>query len=407
MEKKTIGKLIAALRRTNGMTQRELGERLFVSDKTVSRWECDECTPELSLIPAIAELFGITTDELLRGECNAQAGTEEGDDARQRKRGRSEKQFKVMLHHRMVRFCNQSMIVAGIALGGILAAMVANLGFLRGIVGFCVGVLFLLAGGICQCCFTRNAYLQLEEEDETFAAATAALNDRIVGITVRNMAILCGVFAFLLPLVLFVPGAYYGLNMDSWLLLGALFAAIALAVYYVLYEFWLQPLLVSRGSLSMNERAKERAQKIRCLLKKTLLVMLLVALLLAAAAAVVHVLPVQWFAHADVFDNYDDFTDFMKKGAHYQLSSGYRAVVDDAGNTLCLYLADPDFYSSIRFSHTPDRLPVTVYTQASIAAARDVVDSIMAALLLGIAVEVIVCAVVYVAKLRKIYRYYK
>ena len=39
MEKKTIGKFIAALRRANGMTQRELGERLFVSDKTVSKWE--------------------------------------------------------------------------------------------------------------------------------------------------------------------------------------------------------------------------------------------------------------------------------------------------------------------------------------------------------------------------------
>lgn len=68
MEKKTIGKFIAALRKANGMTQRELGEQLFVSDKTVSRWECDECTPELSLIPTIAEIFGITTDELLRGE---------------------------------------------------------------------------------------------------------------------------------------------------------------------------------------------------------------------------------------------------------------------------------------------------------------------------------------------------
>ena len=53
MEKKTIGKFIAALRKANGMTQKELGEKLFVSDKTVSRWECDECTPELSLIPLL------------------------------------------------------------------------------------------------------------------------------------------------------------------------------------------------------------------------------------------------------------------------------------------------------------------------------------------------------------------
>ena len=45
MEKMTIGKFIAALRRAHGMTQKELGEKLYVSDKTVSRWERDECTP--------------------------------------------------------------------------------------------------------------------------------------------------------------------------------------------------------------------------------------------------------------------------------------------------------------------------------------------------------------------------
>ena len=77
MEKKTIGKFISALRKANGMTQKELGEKLFVSDKTVSRWECDECTPELSLIPSIAEIFGVTTDELLRGEfhCDTPLGS--------------------------------------------------------------------------------------------------------------------------------------------------------------------------------------------------------------------------------------------------------------------------------------------------------------------------------------------
>lgn len=63
MEKKTIGKFISALRRANGMTQKELAEKLFVSDKTVSRWECDECTPDLTLIPVIAEIFGITSDD--------------------------------------------------------------------------------------------------------------------------------------------------------------------------------------------------------------------------------------------------------------------------------------------------------------------------------------------------------
>ena len=39
MEKKTIGCFIATLRKANGMTQKDLAERLNVSDKTVSRWE--------------------------------------------------------------------------------------------------------------------------------------------------------------------------------------------------------------------------------------------------------------------------------------------------------------------------------------------------------------------------------
>lgn len=71
MEKKTIGGFISALRKANGMTQKELAEQLNVSDKTVSRWERDDGTPDLSVIPAIAEIFDVTCDELLRGERKA------------------------------------------------------------------------------------------------------------------------------------------------------------------------------------------------------------------------------------------------------------------------------------------------------------------------------------------------
>ena len=93
MEKKTIGKFIAVLRKANGMTQKDLADKLFVSDKTVSRWERDECDPDLSLIPAIAELFGITTDELLRGERNSP----EAPVAEEIKPStKSEKQFKTL-----------------------------------------------------------------------------------------------------------------------------------------------------------------------------------------------------------------------------------------------------------------------------------------------------------------------
>ena len=72
MERKSIGMLIAALRRANGLTQKQLADRLGVSDKAVSRWERDESLPDLTLLPVIADLFHITVDELLRGECREQ-----------------------------------------------------------------------------------------------------------------------------------------------------------------------------------------------------------------------------------------------------------------------------------------------------------------------------------------------
>ena len=99
MEKMTIGKFIAALRRAHGMTQKELGERLFVSDKTVSRWERDECTPELNLIPAIAEIFGVTSDELLRGQRRTDAA--DAPDTAARLKTKADKQWRALLQRRL------------------------------------------------------------------------------------------------------------------------------------------------------------------------------------------------------------------------------------------------------------------------------------------------------------------
>lgn len=65
--KLSLGAFIATLRKEKGLTQKQLAEMLSVSDKTVSHWEREESSPDISLIPVIADIFGITTDELLRG----------------------------------------------------------------------------------------------------------------------------------------------------------------------------------------------------------------------------------------------------------------------------------------------------------------------------------------------------
>lgn len=69
--KQNLGAFIAALRKEKNMTQRELADRLNVSDKTISHWERSESSPDISLLPQLSSLLGVTVDELLQGEKRA------------------------------------------------------------------------------------------------------------------------------------------------------------------------------------------------------------------------------------------------------------------------------------------------------------------------------------------------
>ena len=70
MDTKLIGTIIAQNRKKTGLTQAELASKLNVSDKTVSKWESGRGYPEITQLPAIAALFGISIDYLMTGERN-------------------------------------------------------------------------------------------------------------------------------------------------------------------------------------------------------------------------------------------------------------------------------------------------------------------------------------------------
>lgn len=61
----TLGTRIGRLRKTRGLKQEELAEKLQVSPQAVSKWENDLNCPDISLLPKLAEILGITVDELL------------------------------------------------------------------------------------------------------------------------------------------------------------------------------------------------------------------------------------------------------------------------------------------------------------------------------------------------------
>lgn len=69
MNNYVTGGAIRLLREKKGYTQKQLAERLMVSDKAVSKWESGRGLPDISLIEPLAKNLGISVAELLSGEC--------------------------------------------------------------------------------------------------------------------------------------------------------------------------------------------------------------------------------------------------------------------------------------------------------------------------------------------------
>ena len=63
--KETLGKRIAMLRKEKGLTQEQLAEKVGVSAQAVSKWENDVSCPDITLLPLLADILGVTVDELL------------------------------------------------------------------------------------------------------------------------------------------------------------------------------------------------------------------------------------------------------------------------------------------------------------------------------------------------------
>ncbi|MBR4241426.1 MAG: helix-turn-helix domain-containing protein [Eubacterium sp.] len=68
MNAEKIGVFISSLRKEKGLTQTELAEKLNISNRTVSKWENGDGFPDITILPVLAEILGVSVDELLSGE---------------------------------------------------------------------------------------------------------------------------------------------------------------------------------------------------------------------------------------------------------------------------------------------------------------------------------------------------
>jgi len=76
MNNKKIGEYISTLRKNNNLTQRELADKLGVTDKAISKWECGAGYPDISMLKPLSDVLGITVNELLEGENRNEVITE-------------------------------------------------------------------------------------------------------------------------------------------------------------------------------------------------------------------------------------------------------------------------------------------------------------------------------------------
>ena len=60
IDKEQFGTFLSQLRRERGMTQKDLAERLYISDKAVSKWERGLSLPDIALLQPLAELFAVS-----------------------------------------------------------------------------------------------------------------------------------------------------------------------------------------------------------------------------------------------------------------------------------------------------------------------------------------------------------
>lgn len=217
MEKKSIGTFIAALRKASGLTQKQLAEKLNVSDKAVSRWERDESAPDLTLVPVLAEIFDVTTDELLRGERSAAHVNSE------RAAARTEKQLRHLLKDTLTKHKIRSCISVAVALVGLIAAMIGNSGFLRAYIGFMVGCIFFIAAAACQAIFLTLGLSAIDNE-ELDPNRVAPTRKALILVSELVLGVILVLFGACLPLVVFVPDTYMGLQASSWFPMGLLFA---------------------------------------------------------------------------------------------------------------------------------------------------------------------------------------
>ena len=255
MEQKTIGKFIAVLRKSQGMTQKELAEKLGVSDKTVSHWEREESAPDISLIPVIAEIFSVTCDELLRGEKSSkQAGS--SDTYNENKLSeKGEKQIKFLYEKAFSRLKMKSIICIGTSAVGFVVSIIVT--YLVGMrlgsdieyTGLLFAAVFYFVSLVLTGVFRFQFGVSVKNEDFDFSETYHQKANMVSFLTAGLTAI---VFCYTLPV------CTRCISTGEQFVKGSVYAAVCLVVLLIVLTIF-----KAKGLIATKERTKKQQKLFR------------------------------------------------------------------------------------------------------------------------------------------------
>lgn len=255
MEQKTIGKFIAVLRKSQGMTQKELAEQLGVSDKTVSHWERDESAPDISLIPVIAEIFSVTCDELLRGEKSSKQAEASDTNNDNKLSEKGEKQIRFLYDKALGRLKMKSIICVGIAAVGFIVSLIVT--YLVGMklgsdieyTGLLFAAVFYIVSLALTGVFRFQFGVSVKNDDFDFSEPYCQKANMVSFLTAGLTAI---VFCYTLPV------CTRCISTGEQFVKGSVYAAVCLAVLLIVLAVF-----KAKGLIASKERTKKQQKLFR------------------------------------------------------------------------------------------------------------------------------------------------
>ena len=222
MPKQTIGEFLATQRKAKGYTQQQVADMIGVSNRTLSSWEQDRTYPDIMLLPVIAEIFGVTVDEILAGERRSSADETTTNELTQ-------KSQKKILKNALNKYSIKCTALASVGLGGSLLVLLSFL-LMSFVPAWLTVLLWILAAidlmvvAVLFAVFEKSVLIS-EEEESRFTLAVKRKTYR-------------GVFFAGLPwivcLSLFMIFAFNAVGTLGWILFICLFALVAIFIIVLL-----------------------------------------------------------------------------------------------------------------------------------------------------------------------------